>query len=147
VPDIPSNMEEFNTIAGLIFAQLYKAFPVRIDLLDRPAIAKSMGISGDWTVHKLPSGRTFANVLAHTISWLTVENYINSSGGHPAAQVALSSKGLVAMNAVPPGLKQSLGSELTKAVGDGSTPGVATKIAEVMGAFAGSFTKSFTADG
>jgi hypothetical protein len=29
---LPDNITEFNTIAGSIFAQLYQAFPVRIDI-------------------------------------------------------------------------------------------------------------------
>src|SRR6185437_10842875 len=38
----PANITEFNTIAGLIFAQLYAHFPVVIDP-DRLAIANSFG--------------------------------------------------------------------------------------------------------
>jgi len=39
----PANITEFNTIAGLIFAQLYAHFPVVIDP-DRQAIANSFGV-------------------------------------------------------------------------------------------------------
>ncbi len=56
----PANIAEFNLIVGLIFAQLYEAFPVLLPLIDRDAIAKVMGVEpGMWAAHKLPSGRSF----------------------------------------------------------------------------------------
>ena len=143
--DLPANIEEFNTIAGLVFAQLYKAFPVRLDLLDRQAIASAMGIDpSNWPLHPLPSGQTFGTMMAYTLSWLVNEGYINAAGAHPAERVTLSEKGLVALNAMPSGLKQSIGAKLTEVAADTSSPGVASKIAEIMGSFAGSFTRSYT---
>jgi hypothetical protein len=103
--DLPPNIQEFNTIAGLIFAQLYPAFPVLIDLIDRPAIAKAMDVTEET---QLSSGRTFNLVLSYTIAWLNAEDYIRSSGAHPAERVVLSTRGLVAMNAVPPGLRRHI---------------------------------------
>jgi hypothetical protein len=41
---LPPNIVEFNTIAGLIFAQLYKVFPIVVDRIDREAIATAMGV-------------------------------------------------------------------------------------------------------
>jgi hypothetical protein len=38
---VPLNIQEFNTITGLIFAQLYKAFP-GAENIDRAGIAKAM---------------------------------------------------------------------------------------------------------
>jgi hypothetical protein len=65
---VPSNIQEFNTVAGLIFAQLYRAFPVHKDI-ERAGIAKAMAVAEDaWKNHPLPLGRSFADVLAHTIS-------------------------------------------------------------------------------
>ncbi len=40
--NIAANIQEFNTIAGLIFAQLYRAFPILVDI-DRDSIAKGHG--------------------------------------------------------------------------------------------------------
>jgi hypothetical protein len=40
MPKRPPNIEEFNIIAGMIFAQLYKAFPIRVESIqldDNPA--------------------------------------------------------------------------------------------------------------
>ncbi len=96
---------------------------------------------GDWGKHKLPSGNSFSDMLAHTLSWVTAEEYTRAAGGHPAERVTLTSKGLAALNAVPSGLRQSVGSELTKAAEQGSPSGLAT-IGELIGGLLGGFTKS-----
>src|SRR6516225_5247332 len=88
VSDAPPNIQEFNTIAGLIFAQLYGAFPVVVDI-DRNAIAKAMDVpDGNY---KLPSGRTFNEIFAHTIAWLAAERYTMSAGTLPAERASLTS--------------------------------------------------------
>jgi hypothetical protein len=111
----PANIVEFNTIVGLIFAQLYTHFPVVIDL-DRQAIADSFGVKGNaWGDHKLPSGKAFADVFAGTLGWLKHENYIASFGVHPAERVMLTGKGLAALNATPDGLSATVGSSLVTA--------------------------------
>ena len=103
----PLNIQEFNTITGLIFAQLHKAFPGAEDI-DRTGIAKAMGVAGDdWSKHMLPSGRSFDKVLAYTIGWLNAEEYMKAYGAHPSQNVMLTTKGLAATNAVPSGLKES----------------------------------------
>jgi hypothetical protein len=90
----PLNIQEFNTITGLIFAQLYKAFP-GVEDIDRAAIAKTMGVAGDdWSKHMLLSGRSFDKALAYTIGWLTAEEYIRAYGAHPSQNVMLTAKGL-----------------------------------------------------
>jgi hypothetical protein len=70
MPEAPPNIQEFNLIAGLIFAQLYQAFPV-VEDVDQAEIARAMGVVGtDGANHILPSGRSFNEILAHTIAWL-----------------------------------------------------------------------------
>ena len=69
---LPQNIEKFNAIAGLAFAQLYREFPARVDI-SRDAIADAMGVSSDL----LPSGRSFSQILAFTLSWLQDEDYIS----------------------------------------------------------------------
>ena len=103
----PLNIQEFNKVAGLVFAQLYKAFPILEDI-DRKGIAKAMGVVGDdWTKHTLPSGRSFHEVLRWTILWLRDEGYTRAAGTLPTEHVILTTKGLAAMNAVPFGVKDS----------------------------------------
>jgi hypothetical protein len=61
---LPPSIQEFNVIAGLIFNQLYKVFPVIVPMIDRDAIAKAFDVQGsDWSAHKLPSGRSFSEML------------------------------------------------------------------------------------
>lgn len=60
----------------------------------------------------MPSGRSFSEVLAHTISWLVSQNYMVASGARPAERVALSDKGLAALNAIPSRLEGTVGAEL-----------------------------------
>jgi hypothetical protein len=114
--DDPPNIQEFNTIAGLIFAQLYKAFPV-VENIDREGIAKAMrveGSSGDWSAHRLRSGRSFSEALSFTILWLKDEGYTRAYGTMPSERVTLTTRGLMAMNAAPSSLKEKVGVELTK---------------------------------
>jgi hypothetical protein len=84
-PAPPANINEFNQIAGLIFAQLYAQFPVIIPLIDRQAIADAFGVVGaDWSAHKLPSDRSFSEMLSYTTGWLVNQGYIVSFGSHPS---------------------------------------------------------------
>jgi hypothetical protein len=142
---VPHNIQEFNSIAGLSFAQLYKAFPLVKDI-DRAAIAKAMGVAGDagdaWEKHILLSGRSFNNVLGQTIGWLNTENYIRAHGRHPSERVILTTQGLAVMNAVPSGLKVPLGVELGKAVEHGST--TSGYIGDLMGNLFAGFVKNIS---
>jgi hypothetical protein len=138
---LPQNIEEFNAIAGLAFAQLYKEFPARVDI-SSDAIAHAMGVSSDL----LPSERSFSQILAFTLTWLQDEGYISRSP-HPGhgylRNLVLSEKGLRTMNAVPPSLGEPVGSHLRNLADQPSAgPSAASQIAEVVGSFIGSFTKS-----
>jgi hypothetical protein len=138
---LPKNIEEFNAIAGLALAQLYKEFPARADI-SREAIADAMRVSSDL----LLSGRSFSQILAFTLSWLHDEGYINGSNhpGHASWQkLVLSEKGLRALNAVPPSLGEPVGSHLRN-LSDQPSEGSArvSQIADAVGSFIGGFTKS-----
>jgi hypothetical protein len=139
--NLPPNIQEFNAIAGLIFNQLYKVFPVIVPLLDRDVIAKAFGVQGtDWSGHTLPSGRSFSEMLSYTTAWLVQEEYVKSFGSHPSERMTLTTKGLIAMNAVPSGLKAPLGTELSKVAED---PNIDTsKIGDFIGGLFGGLTKS-----
>ena len=89
-PSVPPNIEEFNKVVALVFAQLYEAFPIMVDLIDRDGIAAAFEVkAGEWASHKLPSGRGFSDVMTYTIAWLNSQNYIVSSGAHPAERVVI----------------------------------------------------------
>src|SRR5262245_57683524 len=111
----PANIQEFNRIAGLVFAQLYAQFPTEVDI-DRQAIANAFGVEGsDWGGHQLPSGKSFDEVLSGTIGWLKHQGYTASFGDHPSQRVMLTEKGSAALNAVPQGLSATVGSSLVSA--------------------------------
>ena len=136
---LPDNITEFNTIAGSIFVQLYLAFPVRIDI-SKFAVERVMNVDAS---EKLPSGRS----LASTIDWLIMEGYINAVDDLiPASRLTLTKRGLSAMNAVPSGLEQPLGTALAQAAKEQPQSG-GTRIAEMIGSLLGSFTKSVIGDG
>jgi hypothetical protein len=147
MPELPANIQEFNIIVGLIFAQLYKAFPVRVEI-DHVAIGKVMGFEGKrWDVEKLPSGRPLLDVYQSAISWLHRENFIDVSevsggplGGPPwTAQTVLTVKGLMALNAIPTGLSLSVGAKLTEAADRGTGLG---SLGDLIGGIIGGATKS-----
>jgi hypothetical protein len=136
------NITEFNTIAGLIFAQLYDAFPLPEDI-DRPGIAEAMGANrADWPQHILPSARTMNHVMAYTIGWLKDEGYIRKYAHHSAAgAMVLSEKALRAMNATPSELNRPVGLELKNAAGSGGSPNLSA-IGDLIGGIFGGYTKS-----
>jgi hypothetical protein len=140
---LPQNIEEFNAIAGLAFAQLYKEFPARVDI-DKDAIANVMGVSSD----SLPSRRSFSQILAATLSWLQDEGYISGSN-HPShaswQKLVLAEKGLRAMNSVPPSLGEPVGSHLRNLSDQPSEgPSRVSQIADAVGSLIGGFTKSMS---
>ena len=113
--ETPPNIDEFNQIAGLIFAQLYREFPIVVNL-DLAAIAKAFGVSeGNWGNHILPSGRSFNAVLSGTVGWLKADNFTMAFGPSPSQNVILTTKGLQAMEAVLSPLKETVGTQLRKA--------------------------------
>lgn len=139
----PANIAEFNTIVGLLFAQLYERFPTPIEHIQRQSIASAMGVSsGAWETHILPSGRPFSEVLANSLNWLTEEGYIRLRGPGSYEGVALTQKALAALNAVPLGLSASVGSSLVMATG-GSAQNW-SGIGDLVGGVIGGFTKSVT---
>lgn len=86
----------------------------------------------------MPSGRTFNDVFAHTVSWLLIQGYIYSYGHHPRERDILTDKALAAMNVVPPSLDHTRGSELVDATKDASSESGKRKLAELAGSFIGS---------
>jgi hypothetical protein len=138
--ELPANIREFNEITGVIFAQLYAAFPDLLDI-DPGTVAKALGHSVD---DQLESGRSFGVALSLTAGWLSREGFTRAFGAHPRSRVCLTTKGLAAMNAVPAKLQPPIGTQLAEAAKHGSSPEGRRKIAELAGTFLGSFTGSVT---
>ena len=141
--DVPLNILEFNQITGLIFAQLYEAFPIAEDI-DKARVAKAMGADNqNWPTHVLKSGLTLNDMIAHTIGWLNREGFINANGSHPAERVVLTTKGLTAMNVTPAELKHSIGTELKQVAGKGGSANLSA-VGDLIGGFFGGFAKSLS---
>jgi hypothetical protein len=110
--ELPPNMQEFNEITAVIFGRLYASFPTPMSI--RPdAIEHALGFQD--LQARMPSGRTFNEVLRHTVQWLTSEDFIRSLHPLPLERRVLTAKGMAPMNVVPPSLSRPLGSELAEA--------------------------------
>jgi hypothetical protein len=142
-PQLPPNIVEFNTIVGLVFAQLYRALPIPADI-DHGAIAAAFDVGADRSV-KLPSGQSFSDMVGGTLFWLKNHGFITSKGEDPGARVVLSVAGLATMNAMPPGLglKQSIGSELVEAVDTGDPGTLFRRVGQLAGSLLGNAGAEF----
>jgi hypothetical protein len=138
--ELPPNMRDFNEITAVIFARLFNAFPIPWNL-QRDKVAVELGLAD--IQQRMPSGWPFDTVFVSTLDWLMNEGFVRSSG--PLSEgVVLTTKGMAALNIVPPSLSRPLGSELAEATKEASTEGGKTRISQMMGDFWGSFIGSFT---
>ncbi len=134
---VPPHIQEFNEITAVIFSQLYISHPMP-KTLDPAEVASTLGIAASET---MPSGRTFNDVFAHTLSWLITQGFVHSHG-HPRDRCILTDKALTAMNVVPPSLNQSRGSELVDASRQATSETGKNRIAELVGTVLGSIAKT-----
>jgi hypothetical protein len=132
----PPNISEFTTITGLVFTELYKQFPVAVNL-DRAAIESAMGAASS-SSHVLQSGSLFTDVFVHSLNWLFNEGYVRSTGPLAHEQVTLTTKGLAALNAVPQGLSTTIGSTLATNASAGNW----SSVGDLVGGIIGGITKS-----
>ena len=135
------NIDIFNEMVGLIFDQLYRAFPeprpidlttlaggLRIGWTDVEKEKETLASLGarlnaqraqapeTLTVIKrefdaLPDAGGFEARVSHTVSWLEDEGFVRLAAKYPKRYV-LTSKTLLALNAIPAGLKKPLGAKL-----------------------------------
>jgi hypothetical protein len=142
MPETPPNIDEFNKIAALVFAQLYREFPVPVDI-NREVVAQALGVpEKGWGDFMLPSGRSFATMLNTTIAWLKADEYTMAPGSDPSKSVVLTTKGLRVMNAVPSPLKETVGTELRRATEPNSGAFDLSKIGDLIGGAIGGLMKS-----
>jgi hypothetical protein len=140
--ELPDNIREFSAIAGIVLAQLYRAFPEIVNI-DLEALAVAMGIDkSQWREEMLPSGRRFNSMQAYTIGWLNSEDYIRAFGASPSERVVLTARGLVAMNALPLELGgKTVGTVLNEAVEKDASRDY-SKFGDLIGGLLGGFAKS-----
>jgi hypothetical protein len=139
--ELPPNLQEFNEITAVIFSQLYLTFPAR-RAMDPNFAAHMLGLPDGR--HEMPSGRAFEKLFAQTLQWLIDEGFIRSDDNPVLDGVVLTTKGLAAINVVPPSLGRPLGSELADATDQASTEAGKRKLTELIGELFGSALGSFT---
>jgi hypothetical protein len=136
--ELPPNVAEFNVLAGLILAKLYRSFPVLLQL-EPEEFATEMGISAsEMSSRKLASGVTFIVLWTHTLDWLFCEGFVHRPNAPLPALLTLTMQGLRALNAVPSGLQQTLGTAIAERGASGNLSG----IGDFIGSAIGGFTKS-----
>ena len=138
-PEVPSQMQEFNEIAAVILSEVFRTFPIA-RAIDPDRVADALGLDRRQV---MASAWPFDTVFVSTLDWLMNEGFVRSSG--PLSEgVVLTTKGMAALNIVPPSLSRPLGKELADATEQASTEGGKRKISELMGNFFGSAIGSFT---
>ena len=100
------NIDQFNEIAGLVFAELFESFPLRNDL--SPTEIANAKEEYDF------------KIAYETIRWLSAYGYIETSGGclNGDCQATLTPKGFGVLNVIPEGIKEkssSYGQLITEA--------------------------------
>jgi hypothetical protein len=142
MPQTPPNIDDFNKIAALVFAQLYREFPVPVDI-NRAVIARTLGApEKDWGSFMLPSGRSLDVMLSPTIGWLRADEYTMAPGADPSKSVILTTKGLRALNSVPSPLRETIGTELREATETHSGAFDLSRIGDLIGGTIGGLWKS-----
>lgn len=104
------NTELFNLLVGRIFAELYRSFPVPIDL-EPAAFLEDLGEEIETALDQKPK-----QFFSSTVYWLRRQDYIEhqSPTSTSIARVVLTEKGLQALSAVP----ASVAGEATQTIGD-----------------------------
>ena len=118
-----SNIERFDRLTGIIFAKLYSAFPIRVDLDLFELMSASLEDVGENDfLEEVISEPDF--VIA-TMDWLEEAGYITKMNstldGHTYLRCTLTHKALEALKAVPEGLGgPTLGSKIADASKSGA---------------------------
>src|SRR5271156_6517682 len=90
---LPPNIKEFNEISTIILGEVYKSHPHPVTI-DPARIATILGVAPS---EKLPSGRTFSDMFAHTIAWLAREGVLSDLAAVVPHRATLTAKTLAAM--------------------------------------------------
>lgn len=159
---MPTNVEYFGEMTGLIFNQLLEKFPFPRDI-DIPAIASAMGVTyqEDPTIRglgsaasaqcygKLANGSSFFHMLEESLDWLESESFIVKQGpvqGRtfvPGHNARLTAKALAAMYVTPVDFKKPLGVKLTDAIKGAGTEAGRAAIGETVGQIVGAAARTF----
>lgn len=149
-----NNIEAFNALVGVLFAEMYEAFPMWVTL-DRDDVAEKLfdildESSGQFAALYPRGADSFEVVptvhanrfLKNTLHFLCHEGYLMEKGGRD--EYKLTTKSLVALGAFPDALKkhETLGGQLIGAVKDGAVQGSKAAVADIVGRFFGGALRS-----
>lgn len=147
--DEVDNVEYFNAIAGLVFDQLYRSFPIPA-AINTDDLAQSLGVQGYTTSESLIPGRTlvadwgmlsgtsFWELYGGTLQWLKAERFIRE----PEHETwVLTAEALAALSARPASLSAPMGKRLAQAAGNVGTEAGRAAISEVVGQLIGAVAK------
>lgn len=149
------NIDNFNAVTGLVFAQLYSVFPVRQDLNEK-IIADAMGVEafevegfsgGEEPIYnfgEIAPGLKFRKLVLAVTCWLRDEGFVRAEGQRADLNMVLTAKALTALNATPRALEGTLGSKLTTAAKHAGTEAGRSAIAETVGQVIGAAVKSMS---
>ncbi|PLX36223.1 MAG: hypothetical protein C0606_16120 [Hyphomicrobiales bacterium] len=156
---MPRNIDLFNELVGLVFAQLYDRFPVASNI-DRKKIGEAIGLElisseinkkGQEQVKFVDpvEGLSFERLLLNTTRWLIHEGFIRSERNDAMVSVVLTSKALTALNAMPASLvpqedERSFGDQLSGLARETATEARRSAITKIVGEVVGHFVRAAT---
>ena len=135
-PKTPTNIDEFNQVAGIIFGELYRRFPIAWDV-QMERITDRMGLPN---VHAgLESGFQAKAMVIFTLRWLRDEGLIRSSTNMALNDVVLTMKGRELL-AKPIFNGEDAGTKLADP--NASRSSIATIVGDLIGSATGALIKS-----
>lgn len=153
-----SNIDFFNEIVGHLFDNLYKSFPVPVDINDE-IYALALGCEiidstpADWpkeagrilNFSDLNDGLPLRTLLFSSLTWLREEGFIIAQGDSAILKVRLTARALTVLNAAPSSLEPKLASKLADAVKGSAVEAGRSILGEVVGQIVGGVAKGFIA--
>ncbi|MCK8667918.1 hypothetical protein M1M11_23835 [Pseudomonas azerbaijanoccidens] len=127
-----SNIDRFDEYAGLIFAHLYAAFPMRVQIGDYQFMPEAQK-DGEFDFEMYSRESKFVEA---TILWLRDAGYISGQViSLGLLDAVLTSKGLEVLKATPSSLVNgpSLGDRITDAVKEGGKETMRSLVSEALG--------------
>lgn len=135
-----SNIERFDRLTGVIFAKLYSAFPIRIDLDLVDLMSASLEELGENEF--LEEVGSEPDFVSATMDWLEEAGYIvkvdSTLDGGKYLRCTLTHKALEALKAVPEGLGgPTLGSKIADASKSGALKVLGDLASQTLGVAVG----------
>lgn len=146
------NFDAFNQVVGLIFDQLYRSFPIAIEI-DHDEIANKLGIQV--SPYTPPRGlittrsKTYGNItptvgmeefVDEAIRFLAAEGFLQQQD---RTYIRLSAKALTLLNAPLSGLEKSAGSQIVEISKSAGTEAGKAALSEVVGQVIGAAARGF----